>query len=623
MEEQKSTELPAISSDSPSTSPGKVVRRGKSFGVKSPSKSQSVTDLMALAAPDGRPNSRGSRSSPREGSNNFLQLPQKAVMTRHHTVEGDLPSRPVLQLQLDAPSSKSIRRRATVEGDSPTKKRSTLAISKSDSFLAPLDAESRRPRRHRSINEAPSQALEAANVPQRYSTIEGDGHPQASRSSTKDSCTSSSSRMSFAGALAGAPAHQKSVLDMSPRTARRYLIHQHRLSTQLGGDSRSSQHDSRSGQHHRGFSPAASPPPMGAVPEHEGEEADHALCGFLVGDAVTAQRGPDAEGPWHGADGVVKKATIKKREDHKNGFLNVAFEMPDGSTEIFDVRATNLYNITEPSRSGRHMKEARGITDEKMARHGGAKRSGRKHHHSQQQSTVAARIDLTAAEDALAAAGFEVGDEVASIDLAHGCFAVMGVVVSEGYNPGDVLVRVGELGIRSFRALELQKIKPKNKCSPEELALRARRAADIDDMDERGKRPKDGQRGMCLTLDDIKNGEFKNDRKGDRKLDDENRVKKVQVMSEATEFRRGMYVKVKAGADREEWRQFGVGFICALGARPGTVEIQFQSGGDAFTLHTDQLELADEATEVKRFRKPGEGLKVPKSKVPLVKTQSL
>jgi len=198
---------------------------------------------------------------------------------------------------------------------------------------------SRPPTRRLTVGDGspPSKSQSTGTLQQRPSTVEV---LMAAHNGPMNACFQASTDFQSIGG-------KVSSLNMSPRTARKYRIHKHRLSCD-GALDEHQRRDSRGGSLVGADSLA-----ILAAKENQ-EDADPWLCGFRVDDIVSTAEGQDADGPW-GLMGVGR--VVEPSE--KKGLLKIYFPKIG---EAFHIRAFNLLNITDPSRSGNYDGQRRTMT---------------------------------------------------------------------------------------------------------------------------------------------------------------------------------------------------------------------------------------------------------------------
>lgn len=543
---------------------------------------------------------------------------RKAKLTRRHSTVDGFPSRRVEEMKDNLPKRHSTLENSlpdmsrelqkSPEESSQDSKKALLKRSQSESFLPNKDIS----RRH-SIQELPSQSLspEKSKSSRRFSTIES-GAPSSSSSSMnrRGSCPGGMDPAQFAvpeGPSEKQPERKKSVMDMSPRTARRFLIHQHRVGAEETEDGA---HHSSS-RHHRQGSKRRGTVHLGAeslaiITEKKEEAAkeaaiDPTLHGFLVGDAVTMEKGPDEGGPWKDmGEGEVAQGRLPYRK----GMVNVFFP---SSRETFNIRACNLFNLTDPMRSGDSMLHltqqktrgrapgasnytgkidqstnrgdrgeqvvtgAKGDQDEKHEK--GDKRIYRKYQERRQASTIEANVALCGST--LEGAGMEPGDLVGST----GTGGVLGTVVKEGKN-GDVFVNTGEMGIRSFNIMLLTKIQS----SEEDKEDRAFKARFVD-----GK----SKKSHTMTMDQA-SGPFGQTKQEKAAADSVVSIANGGIDTE-TGLKTGDVCRIKDADENPMWAVLGIGVVRGPGEKAGTMQVQFDCGGEYWTFFIDKLEKLDKS----------------------------
>lgn len=559
MHKQISGESTGYAEESPprgGSAPGKVVvRRGKWTieSQKSPSNSSTVDTMQH-------------RQEEKEAKKNRIQR-------RHSTIE-EIPLR---SLEM----ATAPRRHSTIEGPlmeiAEEPQRDTMSRSQTESSLAPFG--SRAIVRRHSINEqVPTQSLAMDKMPRRFSTIEGTPSGWPGMGSVQRSASSSdlvgSRRPSCLGTdmdgldAFNTPERKRSVLDMSPRSQRKYNMHKHRLDAE--GDSHHSHnhgHRSHSKGSHLG---AESLAVLSSKHGGKEEELDPALFGFKLGDKVTPQGGTSEDGPWKDmGEGVVVEGILP----NKKHYINVRFK---ATGDTFSLRGCHLYNLTDPSRSGVYNRG-----EEKV-----------RAHVCLRDAMIEGETYI--ADNTLEAAGLEIGDEVSGVD-PRGKAGIRGTVVKAGSKPGDVMVRVGDLGIRCFSVVHLRKIQH-NTDTVEDKDARASKAKSVD-----------GRRGS-LTLNEAA-GEFKEEFLGTLKESkagrrrqslaaDAQAAKKVEVVEAETGLKNGDWVTVRTTMKGNPmWHALGIGRVRGPGAQEGTLQVQFDSGGEVWTLFAGQLERCEKATD--------------------------
>jgi len=318
------------------------------------------------------------------------------------------------------------------------------------------------------------------------------------------------------------------------------------------------------------------------------DEEVRALCGFLVGDKVTTAGGPDADGPWKNMGiGFVKGPTVLNNKEYHQGWLNVYYQ---DKREMYSIKAKNLKNLTDPERSGKNMlpkpkppiyKYKKGAPDLRA------------------QGTIAAR-SLTADgkvitraieptkftfRDGLEAAGLEVGDLVGSNIGGHK-HEVLGTIVKDGANAGEVLVRVGDLGIRSFHASQLSKIEVEGR----DKKRAAFRASYVD---------VDSAKRFTLSLDEAE-GKF-NEAEVEHKVGGGLRSRQIKDPDPNARFQAGEWVRATESSSnqfttqrddvhKEMWANLGIGKVRGPGLDEGTVIVQFDNAAEVWTIKSEDLE---------------------------------
>lgn len=344
-------------------------------------------------------------------------------------------------------------------------------------------------------------------------------------------------------------------------------------SPKSGGGRRNS-----SSSHHRRGSASRLGPESLAVLEKSKEEAENAknvkdddLFGFLVGDKVTPQGGPDAHGPWEKlGDAVV----IEKGK--KKGFIDIKFEK---TGDVFTLKAANLTNITDPLRSGSHVRNKKGDNGKKMR---------------------ACVLPAASFQEAVSIQNDPLGGLKAGDHVGIGTGGE-GIIVKEGNAPGIVLVRFGDLGIRSVPLAQLTKMRKQG----QDGAVEAMNAASVDST---------SRKRFTLSLNEAsgvfnEKTAFAEDRAAKEMMAakekevDADKAKEESVETDPLKgLKVGDYVLVTDA--NPIWQDFGQGCIRSLGPKAGTFNIQFDSGGDTFCIHADQLKKV-QAPE-RRFRKLGQ-----------------
>lgn len=419
-------------------------------------------------------------------------------------------------------------------------------------------------------------------------------------------------------------------MDMTPRTARRYLIHQHREGKQAEGEFSEKEVEGQhyKHRHERGSHMCAESLAILHKKQKEKEETDAidpSMEGFLVGDRVETTNGPDHEGPWK----EMGEGTVHMRNQYaKKHYLTVFFPL---TGDAFNIKACNLYNITDPSRSGEFMLPKKYRSGSKESRSGSkASRSGSKKNSKEnldpepetteyvdekvrrevlkafetRKSLVADADDIEAIEmrRLLWQLGIEIGDTVApmgNMTDAHG------IVVAPGKRKGEVMVRLGDLGIRAFKAVDLKVLKTdEERCGADadELAQikkdRAAKAARIDPDDRKPWTLTTGEAGD--KFDEVAvDRRAKSKCKALQEVPDEAIVKKEKQFDPMYGFRKGDFVKV-ADASNPMWATLGIGVCRGPGDKPGTMQVQFESGGEYWTLFIEQLEQVKKADATDR-----------------------
>lgn len=288
---------------------------------------------------------------------------------------------------------------------------------------------------------------------------------------------------------------------------------------------------------------------------------DEALCGFLIGDRVTLKGGPDEHGPWEklGDGTVIEKGS-------KRGFMKVHFEK---SGDVFTIKASNLGNLTDPSRSGSHMVPDKG------------------------NGVITRKSLVTEEMEGPREDAFVSGDWVS---LSGGG---EGVVVQEGTKQGTILVRFGDLGIRSVDAKQLTK----KKCPEAKKEAEAQKAREV--AETKGR--------FTLSLSEAGAG-FDEKKAGadDREAREMEKAKEAEDLEKAQEgkledpnlgLKAGDYV-VCTDDDNPMWEDIGIGCIRSNGPKEGTLQVQFESGGDHWVMYAYQLKKV--TAPDRRFRRCGQ-----------------
>jgi len=301
--------------------------------------------------------------------------------------------------------------------------------------------------------------------------------------------------------------------------------------------------------------------------QSQDRDVDDGLCGFKVGDRVTTAGGPDAQGPWEklGSGEVLEPG-------RKRGYITVSFEK---TGDHYQLKAANLTNLSDPARSGSHV-----IKNDEVK----LKKRERK------------IADYVLADDV-----FLVGDHV-SFKMGG-----QGVVVKEGKTPDQVLVRFGDLGIRSVERAQLAKVK-----YDAERGGEAKKAEKVDDSN---------RQSYTLSLSDATGGFSEanvrsKDRKGSLTRGEEDGPADVIAapvdLGPNLGFQVGDYVSVDDSGGNPIWKDIGVGCIRSEGQKPGTLDVQFDSGGDSWCMQASMLRHS--VAPERKFRKQGQDI-IPESDV--------
>jgi len=317
---------------------------------------------------------------------------------------------------------------------------------------------------------------------------------------------------------------------------------------------------------------------------------DPKLCGFRVGDKVSVADGPDADGPWKKmGDGEVRGS------GNVMGTLKVYFI--DGNDE-FPMRAVNLLNLTEHSRSGKHIHQKeeeqgkeRKADSAASCMERGIRTVGVRSGSTKHQGIRAIEPTPYTFRDGIEACGLEIGDWVGNNN--RGNMTALGVVVREGDKPGTVFVRVGDLGVRVFPATALTKMQ-----SDHNKEKAARRASFID--------PRNSQK-YTLSMDEART-DFAEENVYEptwkKDCSDLMRAKKAMAHVAGYDPLHGFnvldFVKVKPAATRRDgsvpvsWAALGMGCVRGPGEEEGSITVQFDNGCETWDLPADQLELVPE-----------------------------
>jgi hypothetical protein len=173
---------------------------------------------------------------------------------------------------------------------------------------------------------------------------------------------------------------------------------------------------------------------------------DDGLCGFKVGDKITTRDGADARGPWE----RLGEGTVIGRS-HKKGCIEVKY---GGTGNTWELKAANLTNLTNFSRSGQH------ILDSKKG---------------EEIIIIKKRASIWDTPEAAAlqadpSRGLKPGDHVG---LSRGG---QGICVKINPEHGDqMLVNFGDLGIRSIPVCQLTK----TRITDEQREEDARKATEV------------------------------------------------------------------------------------------------------------------------------------------------
>jgi len=294
---------------------------------------------------------------------------------------------------------------------------------------------------------------------------------------------------------------------------------------------------------------------------------DEDLCGFKIGDRVSVKDGPDAHGPWEKlGDGTIFEKAPKR------GFLRVLFEL---SKDVFAIRACNLRNLTDPSRSGAHMLPGKAKIEFVRSKY-----------------VEAEADDKPAQNDNLR--GMKAGDHVSIGKCGEG------VLVKAGHEKGTALVRFGDLGIRCVLVKDITKKKADEDTTRE---MELMKAMEIDTTNNK----------FCLSVNEA-SGKF-DERRTSTDATNLKELRAFQAAEAAEEavitfaemdpnrgLKAGDYVSVED--ENPFWNDVGFGCIRSLGPKVGTMNVQFESGGDTFVMYTTSLRK--ERAPEKRFRKAGQ-----------------
>lgn len=440
-------------------------------------------------------------------------------------------------------------------------------------------------RRHSTVESSPSLPLEKASLPGRSSSNEPTGR--------RASFAESSAGVAAADSVAVA---RPSVLDMpymSPRTARKHNLHKHRMSME-GESPPMHKHQSRRGSH---LGAESLDIMMQQRDRYMHEPEDPKMCGFRVGDNVSVADGPDADGPWKKmGDGEVRGF------GNVRGFVKVYFI--DGDEE-FPMKAVNLLNLTEHSRSGKHIHQKEEEQFKERQADSGAscmERGIRTVGVRSATNTGIRAIEPTpyTFRDGIEACGLEIGDWVGD-NSSSGNMTALGVVVREGDKPGTVLVRVGDLGIRSFAAAALTKME-----SNHNKEKAARRASFIDPRNSKKFTLSIDEARTAFAEENVYEPTWKKDNS------DLMRAKKGVAAIAGYDPMHGFpvmaFVQVKPSAKNPtSWASLGMGCVRGPGQEEGSITVQFDNGCETWDLAADTLELVPQKqTSDRAFYLPSE-----------------
>lgn len=289
------------------------------------------------------------------------------------------------------------------------------------------------------------------------------------------------------------------------------------------------------------------------------------MCGFHMGDRVTTIGGSDEDGPWKNmGDGIVVTGHLPSRK----GCLNVQFPL---TGDTFSIKACNLFNITDPQHSGQYMRHL--VKEED---------SEPKRRKSKKQTKTIESTDE--AEQCIVP-----GDLVARSDS----YQLLGIVVNYAPKDGELLVNVGELGIRTFKKEHLKKVLQSDNGKSE----RALRASVIDET-KRKRHTLTLKEAEGVALEDSSVGRSGSKSQSKNREDGPTTQKKEIDPNDG--FRVGDFVKVADAMDNPMWQALGIGVVRGPGKNPGTMQVQFDSGGEYWTLFVNQLEHVDKAAATDR-----------------------
>jgi len=163
--------------------------------------------------------------------------------------------------------------------------------------------------------------------------------------------------------------------------------------------------------------------------------------------------------------------------------------------------------------------------------------------------------------------GIKVGDTVAFSNGGRG------VVVKEGITPGTVLVRFGELGIRSVQCNSVTKLRLSDDSEPvEDLAWKSRW---VDPTQKKSYQ---------LTLDEAMMT-FQEQYDFEKAMAEKDKHA-VDPNDPMKGLRPGDFVTVN---DHGPWHDLGVGLVKGPGKHAGTAMVQFDCVGDMWTLKCEVL----------------------------------
>jgi len=314
------------------------------------------------------------------------------------------------------------------------------------------------------------------------------------------------------------------------------------------------------------------------------QKPEEDIYGFKAKDRVTAAGGPDEHGPWEKlGEGVILEKAWKR------GFVHVRF---DQTGEVFPIKAANLRNLTDHSRSGQNNLPTQAVL---------------KRRRSLTKVTQQELLDLQSQSDPLR--GLRPGDHV---NIGNGG---EGILVKAGKEEGTCYVNFGDLGIRLVPVSQLNK----KRCDGvEDRQLEAQKARETNGNNGRRQsftlslEEASGVFTEQLAMQQLRAKTDEGRRLNVEETDGVTLQREREAAQEPENPNRGLqvgdYVKVNDDDENPMWHELGIGMIRSLGPKLGSFMVQFESGGDSFVLFASMLEKVQAPSQT-RFRQQGQKAK--------------